>query len=350
SPVQLRSSQIPTSQIFGGNFSVINASSRPVVSPAALAQLTPAEIASNTFLTGTTRRFNSIPTRLLHPISQTILHGYYPQSSASAPFNPTNGRLTDFVQNFPGLLTRDLATLRVDHDFTSKDKFYAVYNFQVRSGLRSFVASPLPAFGLLSQHQQNHTLSLSYTRIFSNNFVNEARGGFNIQNLFRRANQTTQQFLSGVGFNDAEIASYGSIVGPSLVDTPGQVAFTMGPFAGIATGARNLSRPLDQHLATFGDSANWTRGNHSFKFGGDIVRNQAVDGFAFNRNNPRGTINYGTSLGSFADFLIGVPPATVLYVSKVRPALDVANWEDGFFVQDDFRVTPNITLNLGLRY
>ena len=350
SPVQLRSSQIPTSQIFGGNFSVINASSRPVVSPAALAQLTPAEIASNTFLTGTTRRFNSIPTRLLHPISQTILHGYYPQSSASAPFNPTNGRLTDFVQNFPGLLTRDLATLRVDHDFTSKDKFYAVYNFQVRSGLRSFVASPLPAFGLLSQHQQNHTLSLSYTRIFSNNFVNEARGGFNIQNLFRRANQTTQQFLSGVGFNDAEIASYGSIVGPSLVDTPGQVAFTMGPFAGIATGARNVNRPLDQHLATFGDSANWTRGNHSFKFGGDIVRNQAVDGFAFNRNNPRGTINYGTSLGSFADFLIGVPPATVLYVSKVRPALDVANWEDGFFVQDDFRVTPNITLNLGLRY
>ncbi|HEY9501242.1 MAG TPA: hypothetical protein VIR01_06440, partial [Pyrinomonadaceae bacterium] len=269
---------------------------------------------------------------------------------ASAPFSTTTGRLSDFVQNFAGLLTRDLATLRVDHDFSSKDKFYAVYNFQTRNGLRSFVASPLPAFGLLAQHQQNHTLSLSYSRIFSNNFVNELRGGFNVQNLFRRANQTTGEFLSGVGFNDQEIASYGAIVGPELVDTPGQVAFTIGPFAGISAGGRNTNRPLDQHLATFGDTASWTHGNHSFKFGADFVRNQAVDGFAFNRNNPRGTINYGTTLGSFADFLIGLPPATVLYVSKVRPALDVSNWENGFFVQDDFQIRPNLTLNLGLRY
>jgi hypothetical protein len=238
----------------------------------------------------------------------------------------------------------------VDHDFSDKDKFYAVYNFQVRTGLRSLVANPLPAFGLLSQHQQNHTLSLSYSRIFSNNLVNELRGGFNIQNLFRRANQTTGEFLSGVGFNDTEIASYGSIVGPELVDTPGQVAFTIGPFAGISAGGRNTNRPLDQHLATFGDTVSWTHGNHSFKFGADFVRNQAVDGFAFNRNNPRGTINYGSSLGNFADFLIGLPPASVLYVSKVRPALDVSNWENGFFVQDDFKLTPNLTFNLGLRY
>jgi len=350
SPLQLRSGQIPTSTIFGGNFAGIRASSRPLVSNAAKAQLTPAEIASNTFADADGNlRFNSIPTRLLNPIAQNILNAYYPQTG-SAPFSNSNGRLSDFVRNFPGLLTRDLATLRVDHDFTSKDKFYAVYNFQVRTGLRSLVANPLPAFGLLSQHQQNHTLSLSYTRIFSNSLVNELRGGFNIQNLFRRANQTTREFLSGVGFNDAEITSYGAIVGPSLIDTPGQVAFTIGPFAGISAGARNVNRPLDQHLVTFGDTANWTRGNHSFKFGADFVRNQAVDGFAFNRNNPRGTITYPNTLGGFADFLIGLPPTSVLYVSKVRPALDVFNWETGYFVQDDFRIRPNITLNLGLRY
>ena len=350
-PVQLRSSQIPTSRIFGGDFSAITAGSRPIVSAAALALLTPTEIATNTFLTGTTRRFNSIPTRLLNPIALNILNGYYPHSSAAAPFNPTNGRLTDFVQTFGGLLTRDLATLRVDHDFSDKDKFYAVYNFQVRSGIRSLVASPLPAFGVLSQHQQNHTLSLSYTRIFSNNVINEVRGGFNVQNLFRRANQTTGQFMSSVGFNDAEIASYGAIVGPGLVDTPGQVAFiNIGPFAGVSAGGRNTNRPLDQHLSTFGDTLSWNRGNHSLKFGADFVLNQAVDGFAFNRNNPRGTINYGTTLGSFANFLIGLPPATVLYVSKVRPALDVSNQEDGFFVQDDWRISPKLTFNIGLRY
>ncbi|HJQ24216.1 MAG TPA: carboxypeptidase regulatory-like domain-containing protein [Blastocatellia bacterium] len=350
SPVQLRSSQIPTSLILGGNFSVISPTSRPVVPAAVLPLLTPTELANNTFLTGTTRRFISIPQRLLNPIAVNILSRYYPVTNPATPFSSTTGRLVDFVQNFTGLLTRDLSTLRVDHDFSDKDKFYAVYNFQTRSGIRSLVASPLPAFGLLSQHQANHTLSLSYTRIFSDHFVNELRGGFNIQNLFRRANQTTEQFLSGVGFNADEIAAYGAVVGPDLLITPGQVAFTIGPFAGISAGGRNTNRPLDQHLATFGDTVSWIRGNHSFKFGADVVRNQAVDGFAFNRNNPRGTVNYGTSFNGFANFLLGLPPTSVLYVSKVRPALDVANWENGFFIQDDYRIRPNLTLNLGLRY
>jgi len=350
SPVQLRSSQIPTSLILGGNFSAISPTSRPVVPAAVLPLLTPAELANNTFLTGTTRRFITIPSRLLNPIAVNILQRYYPVTNPATPFSPTTGRLVDFVQNFTGLLTRDLSTFRVDHDFSDKDKFYAVYNFQAQNGIRSLVASPLPAFGLLSQHQTNHTLSLSYTRIFSEALVNELRGGFNVQNLFRRANQTTGGFLSGIGFNQDEIAAYGAVVGPELIDTPGQVAFTIGPFAGISAGGRNVNRPLDQHLATFGDTVNWIRGNHSFKFGADFVRNQAVDGFAFNRNNPRGTVNYGTSLNGFGNFLLGLPPTSVLYVSKVRPALDVSNWENGFFIQDDYRLRPNLTLNLGLRY
>lgn len=350
SPVLLRSGQIPTSRILGGDFTAIAPGSRPLVPNAIKPLLTASEIANNTTGSGATQRFISIPTRFLNPIALNILNAYYPHVNPAAPFSTTNGRLTDFAQNFGGLLTRDLATLRVDHDISDKDKFYAVYNFQVRTGIRSLVGSPLPALGLLSQHQQNHTLSLSYTRIFSNSIVNELRGGFNIQNLFRRANQTTSEFLSGIGFTQDEIASYGAIVGPSLLETPGQVAFTIGPFTGIPTGGRNTNRPLDQHLSTFGDTLSWTFGKHSIKAGADFVRNQAVDGFALNRNNPRGTINYGTTLSTFANFLIGLPPTSVLYVSKVRPALDVSNWENGFFVQDDFRVSPSVTLNLGLRY
>jgi hypothetical protein len=350
-PVQLRSSQVPTSLILGGDFSVIAAGSRPLVPAAVKPLLTPAEIANNTTGSGATQRFISIPTRLLNPIALNILNAYYPHSSPAAPFSPTTGRLTDFVQTFSGLLTRDLATARFDHDFSDKDKFYAVYNFQTRSGNRGLVASPLPAFGVLSQHQKNHTLSLSYTRLFSNTFVNELRGGINYQFLYRRANQTTGQFLSSVGFNAEEIAAYGAIVGPSLIDTPGQVAFTIGPFAGIPNGGRNTDRPMDQKLSTFGDTVTWSIGNHSIKAGGDFVRNQAVDGFALNRNNPRGTVNYGTTFNGFAQFLLGMPPTTnVTFVRDVRPALDVSNHEFGVFFQDDFKVRPRLTLNLGLRY
>lgn len=349
-PVRVRASNIPTSRILNGNFTAIAANSRPAVPASVVPLLTPAELAANTITTGGTLRFLSIPTRLLNPIALGIVNGYYPQSSPSAPFSASNGRLTDFSQSFGGLLTRDLATLRVDHDFSDKDKFYAVYNFQSRNGNRGLVANPLPAFGLLSQHQTNHTVSLSYTRIFSNSFVNELRGGINYQLLYRRANLKTGEWLSSVGFTDAEIASYGAVVGQSLVNTPGQVAFVFGGFPGIPNGGRNTDRPMDQKLSTFGDTISWTFGNHTIRAGGDIVRNQAVDGFALNRNNPRGAINYANNLGGFASFLLGLPPASVTFVRDVRPALDVSNWEHGYFVNDDFKVNDRFTLTLGLRY
>jgi len=360
-PVRVRASNIPTSLILGGNFTALNATNRPAVPGSIEPLLTPTELANNTILTGThctdvprpsscTLRFNSIPSRLLNPIALSILNGYYPHSSPSAPFNPANGRLTDFAQSFGGLLTRDLATLRVDHDFSAKDKFYGVYNFQARNGNRGLVANPLPAFGLLAQHQANHTVSLSYTRIFSNSFVNELRGGINYQLLYRRANLKTGEWLSSVGFSPDEITSYGSIVGPSLVNTPGQVAFVFGGFPGIPNGGRNTDRPMDQKLVTFGDTISWTLGNHTIRAGGDIVRNQAVDGFALNRNNPRGSVNYATNIGGFASFLLGLPPASVTYVRDVRPALDVSNWEHGYFVNDDFKVNDRFTLTMGLRY
>ena len=349
---QLRSSQIPTSLVLGGDFTKIAANNRPTVNAAVLPLLTAEELANNTIITNGTRRWLSIPTRLLNPIALSVMNGYYPKTNPATPFTASNGRLRSFVRNLPGLLTRDLATLRLDHDFSERDKFFAVYNFQDSSGNRRTLAvSPLPAFGLQSQHQTNHTLSLSYTRLFTNTLVNELRGGFNIQNLFRRGNQSNRDFLSNIGFNENEISTIGSVIGSDLLDTAGPLRMTFAPFAGIGNGGRSINRSLDQHLATFGDSITWTTGNHSIKAGADFVRNQAVDGFSATRGNPRGFLNYGTSFTAYSNFLLGLPPSSVTYVGSTRRGdLNVSNWENGFFVQDDYKVRPSITLNLGLRY
>jgi len=350
---QLRSSTVPTSLVLGGDFSGINASNRPLVPNAVKPLLTAAEIANNTTGTGATQRFISIPTRLLNPIALNIMNGYYPRTNPATPYNHANGRLTSFVRNIPGLLTRDLSTLRIDHDFSARDKFFAVYNYQIVSGeQRALAVSPLPAFGLRSQHQNNHTLSMSYTRLVSNSLVNELRGGFNFQYLFRRGNQRVRDFLSSIGFNQDEISAYSAVVGGTdILDLAGEVAFTMAPFTGIPNGGRSIDRRLDQKLATFGDSLTWAKGNHSIKAGADFVTNQAVDGFSLNRGQPRGLVSYGANFNGFARFLIGLPPTSVTYVGSTRRGnLNVSNREDGFFVQDDYKIRPNVTLNLGLRY
>ena len=351
---------LPGQRLLTGDFSQLTAN-RPVVPAAVRSQLTPAELANNTVCTtggdratcpAASLRFVTIPERLLNPTVQRLINAYYPTSSLSAPTD-SRGRLSEFAQNVPAYGTRDLVTLRLDHDFTDKDKFYAVYNYQNNPRTAGAVAgAAFPAFGLRDNEQSNHTLSLSYTRIFSPNLVNEARGGFNTQKLFTRAPQTLREVLTNIGFSEAEITAYGSVVGPAALDTPGQPELRVANFATITNGGRSVNRKLDQDLATFGDTLTWVKGRHTIKGGFDMVRNHGLDGFVEQRGNPRGRINYtgGANTDAWARFLLGLPPNTVQYVDRLRGVMDASNWETGYFVQDDWRVHPRLTLNLGLRY
>jgi len=348
-PLQVRATNVPSSLILAGNFTQISNASKPTVPASVMPLLTAEELANNTTVVAGTRRFISIPQRLLNPIAQNVV-SYYPETNPATPTNATNGRIR-FAQNVESLLTRDLATLRIDHDFSEKDKFYAVYNFQVRNGQRALVLSPITGFGLRAQKQRNHTLSLSYTHMFSNHVINEARGGFNYQFLFRRANQTEGDYLADVGFNSSEISAVGSVLGGGILDTVGHVAWTFSPFLNIGNGGRNTDRNLDQKLYTFGDTVNWISGDHAFKFGADFVSNRANDGFSANRNNVRGLVTYPSTLTGFSNFLLGLPPTRVDYVGFTRRgALDVANWETGYFFQDSWQIHSRVTLDLGLRY
>ncbi len=339
--------RLPGARILAGDFSQIADSRKPLV-PAGL--LTPAEIAANT-VGGLGARFITIPQRLLNPTTQRFINVYYPKSSLNAPVD-TLGRLVSFAQNVNQHTARNLVTGRIDHDLTANDKIYGVYNFQGTSGETGAAAGiAYPAFGLRDTDQTNHTLSGNYTRVFSQSVVNELRGGFNKQRLFVHAKQTLSEFLSSIGFSGSDISAYGAIVGPAALDTFGQTELRITNFATLSNGGRSVDRRLNQELVTFGDTLTWILGGHSLKGGYDGVRNRAIDGFTANRGNPRGRIDYtGTNLDPWAQFLMGRSPNAALYVQKLRGPLDASNWEHGFFVMDDWKVRPNLTLNLGVRY
>jgi len=339
--------RLPGQRILNGDFSDPN-TAKPAV-PAGVV-LTPAEIANNT-VGGLGLRFITIPQRLLNPTTRKFIDLFYPKSSLSAPTDSL-GRLLSFAQNVNQRTTRDLVTARVDHDFSTNDKFYAVYNFQDSSGPSGAVAGgQYPGFGLRENQQTNHTLSLTYSRVFSQSIVNELRGGFNRQKLYRHGPQKLRELLSSIGFSEAEITAYGAVVGPAALDTYGQPELRITNFATISNGGRSIDRRLDQELMTFGDTLSWITGGHSIKGGFDTVRNKATDGFTANRGNPRGRIDYtGSNLDPFARFLLGLPANDARYVQKLRGPLDASNWEHGFFVMDDWKISPRVTLNLGVRY
>jgi Carboxypeptidase regulatory-like domain/TonB dependent receptor len=348
-PVYLHSTNLPQATLLAGDFSLLPDSKKPHV-PAAVT-LAPEEIAQYT-VGGLGARFIQIPQRLLNPLTAKLIQTYFPVTSVNAPINPSNGRLVDYFTNEPGTTRRNLGTLRIDHDFREKDRLYGVYNGQNQDQQVTPVVSPFTPLGLTQSVRRNDTLSISETHLFTPSVINEARGGFNRALWLRHSNQTLREFLQKIGFNDADIAAYGDVVGSPALDTFGHPAISFGStFATLGNGGRTTYRPLDQNLITFGDTLTWITGRHTLKAGADFVRNAANDGFTAGRGNPRGRINYsGSGTDPLARFLLGLPANTVDYVNAFRPPMDVYNWEQGFFAQDDFKIHPKVTLNLGLRY
>lgn len=376
-PVYLQSTSFAHPSLYTGNFSLMNDLSKPDLPADLQAQMTPAELAADTKTVtdpNSGEQFQvltQIPTRFLNPVVQNLINKYFPPVGLSAPIDPTTGLLGGvFQSSLPGRDTLDQGTLRVDHDFSEKDHVYITFNASADTSAENPVSrNRYPGLGLNHSYRQNNTLQLSYTRVLRPNLVNEVRGGFNKQNLFSHSNTTLQGFLSGIGFDSSDIAAYASNVGAFALLTNGQPQISFSnTFATFDNGGRNTYRPLSQALSTFGDTLTWVHGQHNFKFGADWVRNWALDGFALNRGNPRGSMTYtgpgscatvgnntgGDCLGNNPDalveFLLGNPPTSATFNLKNRPAMDVHNWEQGFFAQDDWKVSRRFTLNLGLRY
>jgi len=372
-PTKISSNTIPHPSLYTGDFSGLTdmlpdpalncvpgavISAKPVVVLPAGVTLTQQEIDTDTEAVtdckgNTTQRFIQIPSRLLNPTVQALINTYFPKIGLSAPINPANGRIPGGYHTIlSGNSTQDVGTLRLDHDFSERNHLYGVYNVSAQVNATNPVVSPFTGLGLTQNDRKNHTVSLSYAHELQSTKINEVRGGFNRQGLLRHSNTTLQGFLSSIGFDQSDIDAYGSVVGPFALSTFGHPAISFNnTFATFTNGGRNTFRPLDQNLITFGDTLTWILGRHDFRMGGDVVRNAAVDGFALNRGNPRGSMTYsGTGTNPFTKFLLGLPPTSVTYVLQPRPAMDVHNWEHGYFFQDTWKVTPRLTLNLGLRY
>jgi hypothetical protein len=341
---------VPHPTLLAGNFSLVADANKPDVP--ANAGLTPSEIATDT-VGGLGQKFITIPQRLINPITEKLITMYSPVIGASAPINPATGLIPSYSTSVKGTNSQNMGDLRIDHDFNDANRLSGVYHGSSQDTATSPVSAPYTGLGLLHNTRLNSTLSLSYTHVFSSRFVNEVRGGYNKQDYFIHSNTTVESFLQGVGFSSADIAAYGSVIGPQELLLNGNPTISFGS-SGISTlgdGGRSSDRNLNQNLLTFGDTLTWALGRHTLKIGGDFVRNQAVDGFAASRGTPLGSMKYsGSGLDPFADFLLGQAPTTATYVAIPRPAMDVHNWENGYYVQDDFRVNSRLTLNVGMRY
>ncbi len=229
---------------------------------------------------------------------------------------------TFFIGSAPRTRRQDQWNGRVDHNWSPKDFLYGSFIINRDNRVEpTLQGNNLPGFGD-QRPAERYFLSLGYTRILSSSLTNELRAGLN-----RLAISFSEAFTEDPA--TLGIASP-STVSPNI-NVPGAMSF--GGINGEPQGRGDTTYQ-------YGDTVGWIRGKHSIRMGGEFRR------FA-NDNLNSGTGGVLT-FGTMAAFLAGTPTQATQTSLPANPALHVNAF--GAFIQDDYKVSARLTLNLGLRW
>lgn len=287
-------------------------------------------------LTGLPFPDNKIPAGRIRPYASKFLDQFVPLPNANDPGINYRG---------PALsapIDQDQYVARVDHTFGARDTLYGSYIYNVQAD----DTVPMFSFDTRGNRARAQNASLTEIHIFSGSLVNEARFGWH--RFFEH------EFF---GTTDNPSLDIANIIGIQGVSTDprnyGAPTFTTGYVLPSVRGIGPRDR-LNQ-LWQFSDNVTARIGAHSLKAGMQIARRNWTFDEAV---NPRGSFAFdgtvtarGTTASrenQFADFLLGL--ATSAQVSVDPFATRMNNWWQGYYFQDDWKVTPNLTVNLGLRY
>ncbi len=200
--------------------------------------------------------------------------------------------------------------LRLDNKLTDKDTLTGRYIYHKPTNPNLISNCDFGPIFCGDQRVLSQNLQLTLTHVFSGRVVNEFRTAYIRRNLAFPENAPNQPTIGILGL------------------------FTIG-------GQNNFPQGRIQNNFQWEDILSWQKGRHGFKFGADIRRNRLFNLAAF---DSKGTWTFN----NFADFLNNT-------AFEFRQALNTATFDARqtqlfFFAQDDFKVTPNFTLNLGVRY
>ncbi|MBS1852406.1 MAG: TonB-dependent receptor [Acidobacteria bacterium] len=251
------------------------------------------------------------------------------------PLPQTAGLLNNYV--VPG--TRRNSTNqyigKVDHAFSDSLHLSGRY-----ADNKTFNASPIrnPNF-FGTDNNRNQNLSVQLTKTLNPHTIVEGRFGINAFKQF------VEQNLAGTTPNIAAdvLEINGVSVDPAASNAP---SFITPGFSGLG-GAPSTPRSWFSKRFEYQGSASLVRGSHMIRFGMNLVRHHETFPEII---IPNGLYVFdGTFTGySLADMLLGIPANMLLSPELFDPQFRQTEWMP--WIQDDWRVTRKLTLNLGLRY
>src|SRR5215471_5614721 len=299
---------------------------------------------------GLTNARTGAPITLRDPLNIGISDNVIPpsrlskQALAFLEFMPQPNTLVG-TQNFAtkaqsAVSTQDNYNGRVDHLFSTRDSLSGRYIFN------DTYEAGVPYWG----HDERNNLGRSqnyvsaWTHTFGPTFINELRGGwhkFFETEIFGTTNDPAYDVVGKMGL--PLVSRLPKEYGPPTITVNGPDGVYNMYNLQRQIGPRDRSNKIFQ----FVDSVSLQRGTHFFKVGADIAKRQVTFEQA---RAPRGSFSFdGTYTGSaLADFMLGyVRNASI---NPAHTSTDLWNWWQSYYFNDDWKLTPRLTVNLGLRY
>lgn len=272
---------------------------------------------------------NIIPANRISPATQGAQDLFYPLPNFGGPQLLVGNHRSQVTQS-PSWNHVDA---RVDHQLTSKNSFYGRYTW--RNMPTHTADGPLPTAGYMYRLRKIRNLTLADTHVFSPTVVNEFRFG-----------RTWHELPRWGQFQGLQIARDLGIQGLTTdLDIHAIPEFNIVDFTGISQIAYNTPA---HRTYDFVNNVSIMAGKHALKVGFNHRRNLDLSNPIPHNIYGRYDFN-GTFTGfSYGDFLLGIPQQT--FRDSPRTPTEGLNQVYSFFVQDDFKATSNLTLNLGLRY
>jgi outer membrane receptor protein involved in Fe transport len=274
---------------------------------------------------------NRIPLSRLSP-QALAAQAFYP-----APNRP--GQLNNYLAYVTAPNSWDGYVVKIDERISSKDTLSGRLVRRANPATYPYGGGQgAPALGLFGFKVDNHSTlaGLTYTRMFSPTLINEARMGFD---------RTAEEDI-GVHQGTDYAAQFGI---PSTTTDAKLIGFPAFSISGMMPLGDPSNTPMRFALAhiQWGDTLTWVKGRHLFKFGGEIVRERHNEPYTI---NSRGTFNFtGNWTGqAYGDFLLGLLNSDSRLVGTADNYLRKTDY--GFFAMDDWKISPRLTLNFGLRY
>ncbi|MEX2264932.1 MAG: carboxypeptidase-like regulatory domain-containing protein [Bryobacteraceae bacterium] len=279
---------------------------------------------------------NLVPRNRIHAASIRLLD-YYPE-----PNRPEFGLVSNFQAGQSRAVDRDQFNQRVDFIESSASNWFGRYSWanevQLLPGLK------LNGTQILNKPWQ---AMISNTRVLSPSFVNESRFGVS---RFTNANTNELAFQQDVM---RELNIPGIVLQPA--EAWGTPLISIAGFSGFGapTGGPNVT-----YASTFQwvDNVSWIRGKHSFRFGLEVRRDRwSGSQYTFSRGefvfegpatqNPASPS--GTGYG-FADYLLGY--CRLCRAGVAQALAQFRGTSQYYYIDDSWKVRPNLTISFGLRY